>query len=143
MLVHMSHVLGFAFDLSTLQVLLIQKNRPLWQQGKLNGIGGKIEPDEIPLQAMVREFQEETGLLLEHWQHFATLTGSGLEVFCFEARTADLHLARSCTDEKVGMYPLDHLPEHMHFNLKYLIPLALDGQIRRPVVLSYNLDSPQ
>ncbi|MFC5598469.1 NUDIX hydrolase [Deinococcus cellulosilyticus] len=135
----MPHVLGFAFDPSATQVVLIQKNRPAWQQGKLNGVGGKIEEGETPLQAMCREFEEETGLRLDNWQHFATLIGSGLEVFCFETRTEHLHLLHSCTDEEVSVYPLPDLPEHVHHNLRYLIPLALDVQLRRPVTLSYNL----
>ena len=35
--------LGFVFDLPVEKVLLIEKQRPEWQKGKLNGIGGKIE----------------------------------------------------------------------------------------------------
>lgn len=54
------YVLGFMFDHEEKHVLLIWKNRPKWQAGKLNGIGGKIEAGETPLQAMEREFTEET-----------------------------------------------------------------------------------
>ncbi len=41
------------------KVLLIRKNHPDYQAGKLNGIGGKVEPGEDPLTAMVRECKEE------------------------------------------------------------------------------------
>ena len=33
-----------------------------WQAGLLNGIGGKIEDGEAPIEALVREFAEETGV---------------------------------------------------------------------------------
>jgi hypothetical protein len=57
----MEYVLGFFFDQSLEQVLLIlKKNGPfpnLW-----NGIGGHIEVKENSRMAMYREFVEETGL---------------------------------------------------------------------------------
>jgi 8-oxo-dGTP pyrophosphatase MutT (NUDIX family) len=31
-----------------IEVLLIEKQKPAWQRGKLNGVGGKIEPGENP-----------------------------------------------------------------------------------------------
>ena len=40
------------------QVLLIEKKRGLGA-GKINGPGGKIEPGETPLQAAIRETEEE------------------------------------------------------------------------------------
>ena len=55
------YVLGFVFNYSKNQVLLIEKQRPAWQMGRWNGIGGEIEEGETPYQAMVRESVEETG----------------------------------------------------------------------------------
>jgi 8-oxo-dGTP pyrophosphatase MutT (NUDIX family) len=57
------YVLGFVFNRNLGRVLLVLKNRPAWQANKLNGIGGKIEVGETPLQAMEREFREETGFV--------------------------------------------------------------------------------
>lgn len=61
------YVVGFLFSEDESRVLLVLKNRPAWQEGKLNGVGGKIEAGETPLQAMEREFKEETyfGALFE------------------------------------------------------------------------------
>ena len=51
----MRYVAGFMFDSSYENVLLIRKTKPKWQEGLLNGVGGKIEPGEKELDAMKRE----------------------------------------------------------------------------------------
>lgn len=65
--VQVQYVLGFMFNEAESKVILIFKNRPAWQAGKLNGIGGKIEEGETPIQAMNREFAEETGFIAKHY----------------------------------------------------------------------------
>lgn len=47
-----SYVVGFMLDQAREHVVLIEKNRPAWQAGKLNGVGGKVEPGEFPVNAM-------------------------------------------------------------------------------------------
>ena len=47
------------------QVLLIRKKRG-HGAGKINGPGGKIDPGETPLQAALRETEEETGIRVQH-----------------------------------------------------------------------------
>jgi hypothetical protein len=39
----MEYVCGFMFANDFTEVALIRKNKPEWQRGKLNGIGGKVE----------------------------------------------------------------------------------------------------
>ena len=46
------YVTGFLFSPDKQSVVLITKNRPKWQENKLNGVGGKIELNETPLEAM-------------------------------------------------------------------------------------------
>ena len=58
----MTYVAGFTFSENDTDVLLIEKQNPAWQRGFLNAVGGKIEPGEQPLEAMTREFKEETGV---------------------------------------------------------------------------------
>jgi 8-oxo-dGTP pyrophosphatase MutT (NUDIX family) len=56
------YVVGFAFDEDERYCLLIRKNYPDWQEGKLNGLGGHVEPFEKFSTAMAREFLEEAGI---------------------------------------------------------------------------------
>lgn len=59
---NVDYTLGFLFY--ECYCVLIKKNRPDWQQGQLNGIGGKVKKDELVIDAMVREFNEEAGIPL-------------------------------------------------------------------------------
>lgn len=71
--INREYVVGFCFDTTMEHVLLINKKRPDWQAGKLNGIGGKIEEHEIAPGAMRREFGEETGLYIPDWEYKGVL----------------------------------------------------------------------
>jgi len=135
------YVLGFAFSPWGLQVVLIEKNRPDWQKGYLNGIGGKIEPGETPLQAMIREFKEEAGLRIENWDHTVTIEGPTWKTEVFRAFNNYVLNAKSMTDEKVNIYPVDHLDDYQVLNnLHWLVRLNLDteGGIRFPVTVNYD-----
>ncbi len=124
------YVAGLAFSPNLQHVALIQKQRPAWQAGKLNGIGGHIEPGESPLAAMVREFEEETGFKEEGWHEFSELRSDsrGWCVYWFWS-VLDLHRLRSMTDETIVVgYVADvclgllaTIP-----NLRYLVPMALN-----------------
>lgn len=98
---HKEYCLGFLFDPPFENVVLIKKNRPEWQAGKLNGVGGKIEEGETPLEAMVREFWEETTVLLPSWKYVEKLTFEGASVYVFAACSQLLKDVRSNTDEEV------------------------------------------
>lgn len=69
------YVLGFVY-IGEDKILLQQKNRGgKYLEGKLNGLGGKIEKYDVsPLEAMDREYSEETGdNRLLHWKSFGLL----------------------------------------------------------------------
>jgi 8-oxo-dGTP diphosphatase len=137
------YVCGFMFSESPQgpRVLLIQKNRPAWQAGRLNGIGGKIEDGESPLDAMVREFREEAGLSLipTCWSPVAVLTGDSFCVHFFSCWVYPgvFEDATAQTDETlVPVYVRDLHLFPIIPNLHVLIPLALDRSgIVKPVML--------
>jgi 8-oxo-dGTP diphosphatase len=124
-----NYVCGFCFDNDFRQVALIWKNKPAWQKGKLNGIGGKIEPNETPLQAMRREFKEETGVFVAQWKPLIQLSGNDWIVcfFCSVAAEKDFEYIKSTEDEEVSKIPVDSFDDFAHIeNLRWLIPFAID-----------------
>jgi len=120
-------VAGLMFSHDNHSVALIEKKRPPWQRGKLNGIGGHIEKIETPHEAMVREFKEEAGAYVTVWRPFCILNGTDWTVYWFTSNVpCDIS---STTDEKIGWYWVDDvlLGKYQCIqNLKWLIPLALD-----------------
>lgn len=128
------YVLGLLFSEDLSSIVLIRKNRPAWQAGLLNGVGGKIEPGEQPLYAVVREFREETGVATDplRWRAFAELSGDDFIVHCFAAfNTATLSAVKSATDEQVAAVPVARVARAACvLNLRWLIPLALESRER-------------
>lgn len=121
------YVLGFMFDEEEFGVLLIEKLRPKWQVGKMNGIGGKIETDENSFQAMRREFKEETGIDYFHWIPVVTISGEDWEVVVYTCKTNQVHGFKTMEDEKVCYIPLNELRDfNVISNLDWLIPMCLD-----------------
>lgn len=126
-------VVGFLF--SGLTVLLVRKTRPYWQVGLLNGVGGVIEENETPIDAMRREFEEETGCSIElGWRHFCTeIEPFGAYVYFFTADLAAEHQRETWpTSNDVGealkwchVYPGLRSTSRIG-NLSWLIPLARD-----------------
>jgi 8-oxo-dGTP diphosphatase len=125
-------VVGFLLDDSAERVVLIRKNRPEWQKGKLNGVGGKVEPGELIGEAMVREFREETGNHVPIWDQFARLVWEeGTVHFLRAFATGDkLDACRTVTDENIEVHRI--YPGHGQAqwresatpNLLWLVPLA-------------------
>lgn len=134
-------VVGFYFNAFE-EVLLIRKNRPEWQKGKLNGIGGHIEKGETPLEAMEREFGEETGIKADSpWDHFVTMTGSDWRVYFYRAFSLDSFPdIDSPTDEEIITISMkDNLPENIISNLGWLLPLACDMDLESPIQIKDNV----
>ena len=124
------YVVGFLFSEDMKRVVLIHKNKPAWQVGLLNGVGGKIEQDESPKNAIKREFEEETGLTISDWKYYAKVSGDEWCVDFFHATSKDIDSVKSITDEKVEIFnvsDINTLP--VIPNLKWLIPMCFDADI--------------
>ncbi len=130
-----SFTLGFIFDRAQARVLLIHKNRPAWQAGRINGVGGKVEPGETMFDCIRREVREESGLATAatDWTHVADMQGDDPEgaggwivhvlTAVYDGNPTD---SQTMTDESVAWYPVDTLPAAAISNLTWLIPLCLD-----------------
>lgn len=122
-----AYVAGFLFDESSERVVLVRKGKPEWQRGRLNGVGGKIEPGETEAQAMRREFAEEAGVTVEGWEPFAIVWGSWGWVQFFRAN-GDVNsvYTAEAEGEQIEVHDVSAVPwDQCLPNLSWLIPLAL------------------
>jgi 8-oxo-dGTP diphosphatase len=122
------YVLGFAFSKDLQNVVLIQKQKPTFQHGKLNGVGGKIESDESADDAMVREFTEETGVTVRNWIPFVTLQGVDWECVCYFTILDKYKFESVQTQERefIVCTSAISLPTSCMRNIHWLIPMALN-----------------
>lgn len=124
-----TYTVGFIFNPSLERVLLIEKLRPAWQKGKLNGIGGKIEPNEESAACVAREAHEECGLATKkhEWTPVVAMQGPdwAVDVYAhvYAGNTTD---AITKEDEKVEWFDVAALPAHTMTNLPWMIHLAVD-----------------
>lgn len=144
---YQEYVVGFLLSEPYGNLLLVRKTKPVWQAGKLNGIGGKIdmlppsavigsgqyEALEDPRDAMEREWNEETGGKVAPefgWTAFAKIHFPRACVHFFRGRTRQdvslLHGTMNDVGERLEMIPLLGISdrEDMIHNLRWLIPLA-------------------
>lgn len=113
------------------QILLIRKKRGLGA-GKINGPGGRLEPGETPLQATIRETEEELGVtpLAPEWAgtlRFQFLDGYSLECSVF---VADGCVGEAIeTDEAIPLWtPLEAIPYHdMWADDQFWLPGVIRG----------------
>lgn len=136
-------VAGFVRD-SLGRIVFIRKNKPEWQAGLLNGVGGKCEivsqerhPGgkvvwEDPLACMIREWDEEIGFHLDvDWDQFAVIESASAVVYFFRAEVDDLSNfdipAQNDAGEAVELHDMMWVVrgyEDCIKNLQWLLPLA-------------------
>jgi len=137
------YVLGFAYDQNTNRYALIRKNKPEWQKGLINGVGGKIEENEIPIDAMIREFREEAGMKTEFWQwkHFCSMQGPDFKVYVFLTLSSDESAIYSATDEEVVFKSLREILANKReyiSNIPWLILMSDDDDaLNQPLLIEY------
>ena len=125
------YVTGFLFSQDASHLVLIKKTNPPWQCGLFNGVGGKVEANELSVDAMVREFIEETGVTTTKadWTCYAKI----YRPHCYDVDVYFSHSdlafsAKTIEQEPVHIIKLTELPSNIIPNLQWLIPLALDKQ---------------
>lgn len=132
------YVCGFYRTSALGRICLIRKARPEWQKGKLNGVGGKMEPGESGWAAMAREFKEYTGRETSNddWTHQVTIVGDTWTVYYFTSTGPGFI---PVNEAGKGEYVAWHRPDDLDTpvpNLAFLIPLCLDTTgVRKPVIL--------
>lgn len=124
------YVVGFMFSSDLQKIVLIEKQKPEWQKGFLNGVGGSIEFEENVYDAMVREFFEETGVSTRKidWWNFCIVYDEKKDISLYLFRChyhSDFHKVKSMEFEKIDIYDCsDLLTLKTVPNLKTFIPMA-------------------
>jgi len=123
------YVLGIALSEDRRKILLIRKLSPEWQRGLLNGIGGKIESGETAMQAMIREFKEETGVttFVDQWSSLGHIESDVFKVFVFCSFDDFIFQAKTMEKEVVDIFTVDipMLEQCGVDNLHKLVDLAI------------------
>ena len=99
---------------------------------------------------MIREFEEETGVLIEEWDLISYFKGEGFVIYYYKTVTDKIYKCRSTTDEKVELFPTSHILDERLLKDKYrphlslnqpnsiMLSLALQKQISYPVTFYWN-----
>ena len=122
------YVLGFLFSPDLEEVVLVEKTKPVWQAGLLNGVGGKIEDGETSVDAMVREFHEETGVHVVGWRPFSKMTGSDwtCDIFAAASSSYDYCVTTTAKDKVTIIKTHDQYDYDVVSNLRWLVPMAIN-----------------
>lgn len=133
-------VVGFMFSNDMKQVALIRKTKPKWQEGLLNGIGGKVEEHELDElgevifdKTMVREFEEETGYTTseEQWEDVVTILAPDFQMLVM-ATFGNLSALETKEEEEVVVVSVDEIDYSQCVeNLVWLIPLCKERLLGR------------
>lgn len=129
------YVLGFAFD-DLGRIALIHKVKPKWQEGLWNGIGGKVEGNELDVEAMVREFREETGVITlpSMWHYFGAMKGPHFDVEMFKMKDVCIRNVATMEQERVALWPMHNLPTCID-NVQPLLTIA--NLVDHPQIILY------
>ena len=112
-------VVGLIFDNKN-RVLLINKERPEYLKGKLNGVGGKVEDGESDLNAIIRETKEETNLDIKDWVLYsqANLKDFKISFFYTTLDSEEIEKYESLTDEILELHDINNLPDNVLQDIK-------------------------
>ncbi len=123
------YTVGFIFNSTLDKVLLIHKNRPDWQAGKINGPRGKFEEGEDGFDCIVREIREETSLETkkEDWVYTGNIFTDVMSVeFFAHIHKGSVDDIKNMTDEPVEWFNVSALPQNTINNIPWLVLISLD-----------------
>ncbi len=118
------------------QVLLQRKSKGLFGGDKYNAPGGKLNEGESPLEGVIREIEEETGLIISDLKdhgivHFYDGDESkpAWSVHVFSTETYDGELITNVREGVHEWVDNDKMPyDRMWEDDKYFVPSVLEGK---------------
>ena len=121
------------------EFLLLNRNKKP-QMGMWNGVGGKIEEDETPLESVVRESFEETGIQLTEVRYAGNVifksknSREGMYVFISDLPDGEhvetpANTVEGILEWKAINWIIDEDNRGVANNLKAYLPLILEGKL--------------
>lgn len=131
---HKYYTLGFLFSEDRLKVALVRKDRPSWQAGFLNGIGGKIHKGEKTVDSLSREFEEEAGVKIEpsEWISKGVMKGKDWSVYVFAAFSDKVYGVRTMETEVIELLDVFDVAcnrDDIISNLQFILPMCLTDNV--------------
>ena len=126
-------VLALLFTQDRQQVALMRRTRPAWQAGQINALGGKLTAGESALDAARREVREEAGVDVTDWVEVLEWEDLEYRMHVVRAVSERARDVRTMEDQEVFLADVAQLPAEVIGNLRWLVPLALDDDVARPV----------
>lgn len=110
-----TYTVAFIFTPDFKKVWLIEKQKPEWQKGRLNGIGGKVEDGETNYDSCIREIKEEGGVDINFLNRVGVMQGtnnddSGFECHIFTGTTTEQLITKE--KEKISLYDVMDVKNH-------------------------------
>lgn len=123
----------FALNSRYSEVVLVRKNRPAWQNGLLNAVGGKVDADETYLQCAIREFKEETSVDISEYpiHHFADLVGVDYKIGFFLVILDDtaFYECKTTESEQIDRYDINEILTSQYDivnNTPFMLSICMD-----------------
>jgi 8-oxo-dGTP diphosphatase len=119
----------------------MHKTKPAWQNGMVNGLGGKIEQGEGMYDCIVREIKEESALETQKdkWIFVGKVSSDTVSLdvlgYVYEGNLDD---AKTVEGEVVEWFKTASLPKNIISNLSWLIPMTID-KIQNQVFDSFSM----
>ena len=129
----MNYSCGLVFNQDNSKLAMIKKNRPWWQRGKYNGVGGKLEIIETYNECMIRETKEEIGIDTneKEWAFLGRLKINDSDIMFFAIFGIDFYTLKQITDEEIHIFKVKDI-----FNIKSDVYNLIMPNIRTAIGLA-------
>ena len=113
----------------------MRRDRPAWQAGRVNALGGRLMAGESAAMAARREVREECGVDVAEWREVLAWEDAEYRMHVMSAMSDRARDARTMEDQEVFLANVNALPHNVIDNLRWLVPLALDTDVAFPIAV--------
>jgi 8-oxo-dGTP diphosphatase len=128
-------VLALLYSVDRRHVVLMRRMRPAWQAGRVNALGGRLQPGESAAAVARREVREECGVDVAEWREVLVWDDAEYVMHVMRGVSEQALEARTIEDQEVFLADVRALPHNVIDNLRWLVPFALDADVAFPIAV--------